>query len=127
MSKNSEQKTISKEEMPVEMKEFAMAFILFLKSMGTFAKKIGQAEKKYPEAFKMMEKISSPEVLTEFVSKAPPQVVVTTLKIFIRAGSLSSKMKKEMSELTPDEKIELGKELIALADDLSDLLKKAEE
>lgn len=127
MGKSSKQKTNPKKEMDEEMKEFVKASILYLKSMGTFAKKVGEIEKRYPEAFKIMEKLSSPDTLTEFVTKAPPEIVVSMLKIFIRAGSLSSKMGKRMDTLTPDEKIDLGKELVALANDLSDLMEKLKE
>lgn len=127
MGRTSKEKTRSTKEMDKEMKEFIETSIVYLKSMGTFAQKVGKVEKKYPEALEIMEKISSPEVLTEFVSKAPPEVVVTILKIFIKAGGLSSKLDKGMGKLTADEKIEVGKELIALANDLSDLMKKVEE
>jgi len=127
MSKDSKEKTNSKGEMAQEIKEFIDVSIVYLKSLGTFAKKIGEVEKRYPEALKMMQHISSPETLTGFVSKAPPEIVVSLLKIFIRASSLSTKMGKDISELTADEKIELGKELIALANEMSGLMKRAEE
>lgn len=127
MSKNFKQKTNSKKETAQEIDEFINVSIVYLKSLGTFAKKIGEVEKKHPEALKIMEKISSPEILTEFVSKAPPEIVVGMLKILIRASSLSTKMGKDLSALTADEKISVGKELIALANEMSELMKMVEE
>ena len=127
MNRTSEQENNTKKKMTSEIEEFIEASILYLKSMGAFAKKVGEVEKKYPEAFEMMEKMSSPEALTEFVEKLPPDILVTMLKLLIRAGGVSSKMRKEMSELTPDEKIEIGKELIAMANDISKLMKKTKE
>jgi hypothetical protein len=122
----SKEQQDSKEDQQ-QIKEFIEAFIEYLRSMGTFAKKIGEIETKYPNAFKMMAKMVSPETLSEFITKAPPEIVVKMFEFLLRASSLSAKMQKGMPELTADEKIELGNELIKLAEDVSALMKKAEE
>jgi len=127
MSKTSTKKIESAKEMKKEIATFAEAFILYLKNMGKFAKKIGEIEKEYPEAFKIMEELSSPQTLAEFVKKAPPEIVVKIFGFFLRASALSAKMKKGMLELTADEKIELGNEMIKLANDLSKSMKESEE
>lgn len=127
MGKNSVKKLGSAREMKKEFAGFAEALILYFKSMGKFAKKVGEIEKKYPEAFKIMGDLASPETLGEFVKNAPPKVVVKMFEFILRASALSVKMRKGMGELTADEKIELGKGMIKLADDLSEILKEREE
>ena len=127
MRKITAKKTEPPKEMKAEMAEFVEVFILYLKNMGKFAKKIGEIEKKFPEAFKVMGDLASPEVLAEFVKKARPELVVKLFEFFLRASALSAKMRKGMSELTADEKIELGNEMIRLANSLSDLSKESEE
>lgn len=110
-----------------QIKEFIEAFIEYLKGMGAFAIKIGETEKRYPNAFKMMAEMASPEKIADFISKAPPEIVVKMLEFIIRASSLSIKMQKGLNQLTADEKIALGKEMIDLAKSVSGLMKKAEE
>lgn len=113
--------------MKKEFEEFIEAFFLYFKNMGKFAKKIGEIEKKYPEAFKTMGELASPETLSELIKRAKPENVVKMFEFFLRASALSAKMRKGMGELTADEKIELGNEMIKLADDLSNIMKKLEE
>lgn len=127
MSKTSTKKSELTKEMKAEFSGFAEALILYLRSMGKFSKKVGEIEKKYPEAFKIMGDLTSPEKLGEFVKNARPEVVVKMFEFILRASVLSAKMRKGMGELTTDEKIELGNGMIKLADDLSELLKEREE
>lgn len=127
MSKTSTKKSELTKEMKTELAGFAEALILYLRSMGEFSKKVGGIEKKYPEAFKIMGDLTSPERLGEFVKNAPPELVVKMFEFILRASALSAKMRKGMGELTADEKIELGNGMIKLADDLSEILKEREE
>jgi len=127
MSKTPAKKTEPTEEMKTAMTGLVEVFVLYLKNMGKFAKKMGEIEKKFPEAFKIMGDLASPETLGEFVKRAKPEVVVKLFGFFLRASALSAKMKKGMSELTADEKIEFGSEMIKLANSLSDLMKESEE
>jgi len=116
------------EKMKEEMTEFIEVFISLLRGIGAYVETMGKIEKKHPDVFKTMaEMTSSPEVLESFVSSAPPEVVGSLLKIMLRTSSLGSKMGKAMTDLSAEEKIELGKEFKQLADDLHDLLKKVEE
>jgi len=110
-----------------QIKEFVEAFIEYLKSMGTFAVKIGETERKYPHALQMMAEMSSPENVANFISKAPQEIIVKLLGLILRASSLSAKMQRSLNELSAEEKIQLGNEMIELAIDISDLMKTAEE
>jgi hypothetical protein len=122
----SKEQQNSKEEMQ-QITEFIEAFVEYLKSMGTFAIRIGETEQKYPSAFQMMTEMSSPENIAKFVSKAPPEIVVKMLEFMLRASSLTTKMQRNLNELSADEKVQLGKELIELGGTVSELMKKAEE
>lgn len=121
----SEQNTDSTEQQ--QIKEFIEAFVEYLKGMGAFAIKIGETEQKYPQAFKMMAEMASPENIAKFISKAPPEIVVKMLEFMLRASSLTAKMQRKLNELSADEKIQLGKEMIELAESVSELMRKAEE
>jgi len=110
-----------------QIKEFIEAFIEYLKSMGAFAKKIGETEQKYPNAFQMMAQMASPENMANFISKAPAEIVVKMLEFILRASSLTARMQKNLNDLSADEKIQLGNELIKLAENVSELMRKAEE
>lgn len=121
----SNQHTNSAEER--QIKEFIEAFIEYLKGMGTFALKIGETEKQYPHAIKMMTEMASPENLANFISKAPPKIVVKIFEFMLRASSLSVKMQKNFNELTADEKIEIGNEMLQLAENVAALMKETEE
>jgi len=123
--KTSEQGTISPEQL--QIKEFIEAFVEYLKGMGAFAIKIGETEQKYPHAFQMMTEMASPENIANLISKAPPEIVVKMLEFMLRATSLTAKMQRNLRELSADEKIQLGNEMIKLAKTVSDLMKKAEE
>lgn len=127
MSKTTAKKIEPTKEMKIEIAGFIEAFILYLRNMGKFTKKIGEIEKKFPEAFKIMGDLASPETLSEFVKKARPELVVKIFEFFLRASALSSKMREGMSELTADEKIQIGNEMTKLANSLSDLMKESEE
>lgn len=121
----SEQNTVSPEQQ--QIKEFIEAFIEFLRSLGTFAIKIGETEQKYPHALQMMTEVTSPENIANFISKAPPEIVVKMLEFLLRASSLTARMQRNLNELRADEKIQLGNEMIALAKNIFDLMRKAEE
>lgn len=121
----SEQNTDSTEQQ--QIKEFIEAFVEYLKGMGAFAIKIGETEQKYPQAFKMMAEMASPENIAKFISKVPPEIVVKMLEFMLRASSLTAKMQRKLNELSADEKIQLGKEMIELAESVSELMRKAEE
>jgi len=121
----SEQNTDSIEQQ--QIKEFVEAFIEYLKSMGAFAIKIGETEQKYPHALRMMAEMASPENIADFISKAPQEIIVKLLGLILRASSLGSKMQRSLNELSAEEKIQLGNEMIELAIDISDLMKTAEE
>jgi hypothetical protein len=110
-----------------QIKEFIEAFVEYLKGMGTFAIKIGETEKKYPGAFQMMAEMASPESIADFISKAPPKIVAKMFEFMLRASSLSTRMQKKLNELSADEKMQLGKEMIELAENVSELMRKAEE
>jgi len=121
----SDQQTNSAEEQQIE--EYIKASIEYLKSMGTFAIKIGETEKKYPHAIKMMTEMASPENLANFISKAPPRIVAKMLECMLRASSLSAKMQKNFNALTADEKIEIGNEILQLAENFIALIREAEK
>jgi len=110
-----------------QIKEFIEAFIEYLAGMGTFALKIGETEKKYPQAIKMMAEMASPENVANFISKAPPEIVAKMFEMMLRASSLSAKMQTGFNDLTADEKIEIGNELLKLAENIATFMKKAEE
>jgi hypothetical protein len=110
-----------------QIKEFIEAFIEYLKSMGTFAIKIGETEQKYPHALQMMAEMASPENVVNFISKAPQEIVVKLLELILRASSLSAKMQRNLNELSADEKIRVGNEMMKLAENISDLIKTVEE
>jgi len=120
----SEQNTDSIEQQ--QIKEFVEAFIEYLKSMGAFAIKIGETEQKYPHALRMMAEMASPENIADFISKAPQEIIVKLLGLILRASSLGSKMQRSLNELSAEEKIQLGNEMIKLATDISDLMKTTE-
>lgn len=109
-----------------QIKEFIEAFIEYLKSMGTFAIKIGETEQKYPHALRMMAEMASPENVANFISKAPQEIIVKLLELILRASSLSAKMQTNLNELSAEEKIRLGNEMIKLAETINDLMEKAE-
>ena len=121
----SEQGILAPEQQ--QIKEFIEAFVEYMKGMGTFAIKIGETEQKYPHAFKMMAEMASPENIANFISKAPPEIVAKMFEFMFRASSLAAKMQKSLNEMSADEKIHLGNELMALAENVSELMRKAEE
>lgn len=121
----SSQETDSEEQQ--QIKEFVEAFIEYLKGMGTFALKIGETEKKYPHAIKMMTEMATPESVANFISKAPPEIVAKMFEMMLRASSLSAKMQKSFNDLTATEKIEIGNELLKLAENVATFMKKVEE
>jgi hypothetical protein len=110
-----------------QIKEFIEAFVEYLKGMGAFAITIGETEQKYPQAFEMMAEMASPENIANFISKAPPEIVVKMFEFMLRASSLTAKMQRKLNELSADEKIQLGKEMVELAESVSELMRKAEE
>lgn len=105
-----------------QIKEFIEVSIEYLKSLGQFALKIGETEKKFPNAFKLMQIMSTPENMATLVSKAPPKLVAKMVEFMLRASSLTVKMNKNINDLTADEKIALGNELIKLANDAATLM-----
>lgn len=109
------------------IKEFIEAFIEYLKGLGAFALKIGEIEKQYPHAIKMMTEMASPENLANFISKAPPKIIVKMFEFMLKASSLSVRMQKNFNELTADEKIEVGNEMLQLAKNAAALMREAEE
>jgi hypothetical protein len=121
----SEQNTDDSEQQ--QIKEFVEAFIEYLKSMGTFAIKIGETEQKYPHALQMMAEMASPENVANFISKAPKEIIVKLLELILRASSLSAQMQRNLNELSAEEKMQLGNEMIKLATNISDLMKTTEE
>jgi hypothetical protein len=110
-----------------QITEFIEAFVEYLKGMGAFAIKIGETEQKYPQAFKMMAEMASPENIANFISKAPPEIVAKMFEFMLRASSLTAKMQRKLNELSADEKVQLGKEMVELAESVSELMRKAEE
>lgn len=75
----------------------------------------------------MMAEMASPENVANFISKAPPEIVAKMFEMMLRASSLSAKMQKGFNDLTADEKIEIGNELLKLAENIATFMKKAEE
>jgi hypothetical protein len=110
-----------------QIKEFIEAFVEYLRSMGTFAIKIGETEQKYPHALQMMTEMASPENIANFISKAPKEIVVKLLELILRASGLSARMQTNLNQLSPKEKIQLGNDMIKVAGMMTDLMRKGEE
>ena len=110
---------ITKEEVKslVEMLRYLMD------AYGFFAEKLGEIQKSHKESYDFIFSLEAteklPEVLSEMVEKFPEASNLYT-NILIRMTGYMPKINSLMT-LSADEKIELGRNLKALAEDLGEL------
>ncbi|MGC8961042.1 MAG: hypothetical protein ACP5K1_01180 [Candidatus Bathyarchaeia archaeon] len=70
----------------------------------------------------------APELVEEFVDKAPPEVIGSFMKFIVRIVSLFSKMEgKRLEEIPAEEKIKLSKEMDKIISDARELLERWKE
>jgi hypothetical protein len=90
--------------------------------MGNFVTTMGKTELKHPDLFEQVKKLSSPEVLSEFIDKIPQDVLAILFKTLMRFARISQI--KDIMTLPPQEKIEVGTEMVQISQELGELMKK---
>lgn len=104
------------------MRKYFDAIMGLMDFFGRTLELTGYLEK---EGFTPSKFLQDSELISEFVEKAPPEVLGKFVKVLLRAASLSSQY-KNVKDMTADEKIKLGHALRELAKDFHDLLKSIE-
>ncbi|HEX9863242.1 MAG TPA: hypothetical protein VGB11_08200 [Candidatus Bathyarchaeia archaeon] len=102
--------------------KFIEDYVFLLGEMGAFVTTMGKTEQKHPDMFEQVKKLASPEVLSEFVDKVPPDILAILFKTMMRFTKISQI--KDIMTLPPQEKIDVGTEMIQISQDLSELMKK---
>jgi hypothetical protein len=102
--------------------KFIEDYVFLLGQMGNFVTKMGKTELKHPDLFEQVKKLSSPEVLSEFIDKIPQDVLAILFKTLMRFARISQI--KDIMTLPPQEKIEVGTEMVQISQELGELMKK---
>jgi len=106
-----------------DIKTISMLVVDMMSAIGKFAETLGKVEKNYEEAFLAFKTIGqSPRLLETLIGKAPPETIGVFMKLIIRMTVVQSQLSKLM-ELSADEKIKLGKDLIDIAEEFKKLIK----
>ena len=108
--------------MQEDFSKFIEDYVFLLREMGTFVTTMGTTELKHPDMFELVKKFGSPEMLSEFVDKIPPEILALLFKTMVRFTKLAQI--KDVMALSPQEKIDVGKEMVQISLDLSELMKK---
>ncbi|RLG40327.1 MAG: hypothetical protein DRO05_06620 [Thermoproteota archaeon] len=109
---------MSESEKQKLMEEYANILPELVDSFGKCLKVMGHLEK---AGFSPSEILQDPEIISTFAEKAPPELLGKFVKVLLRLTALLSQ-KKEIKDMTGDEKIKIGQALIELARDLRDLM-----
>ena len=102
--------------------KFIEDYVFLLGEMGNFVTTMGKTEQKHPDLFEQVKKLSSPEVLSEFVDKIPPDILAILFKTLMRFARISQI--KDIMTLPPQEKIDVGTEMVQISQELGELMKK---
>ena len=99
-----------------------------LKAYGEFAKSVGQAQAMDPEAYELILELgkAAPQILGSIAKRSPPAVIGSFVQVSLRLLELQEKMEK-MMQLSPEEKIKLGEEIIETANSYEQVLTKIKE
>jgi len=126
MIKEEEIENIMEKLKKIDLEDMLQVIISLTSALGQFIRKIGEIEKEFPDALKMIEKLGkNPKIWEVIADKAPPEILGTLFKIGVKLSTLSRI--NDISKLNPDEKIETGKMLESLAKDFKKLLIKLKE
>ena len=108
----------------VDITSLVKVFVSLLRAYGNMAKAIGTIQLEYKESFEALTYLGivAPRLMERVVEKAPPDVVGLFMKILMKMTVLGPKMGKIM-ELPAEEKVKIGEELNAYAEDFEKLLK----
>lgn len=125
MSKEREIEDIMEKLRGINLKDLLQTIAYVILTFGQFIRKMGEIEKDFPDALEIMENLGrNPKIWEVIVDKAPPEILGILFKIGVKLLTLSSI--KDINKLTPNEKIETGKMLESIAEDLQKLLTKLE-
>lgn len=102
--------------------------VSLLRAYGNFAKAIGDIQSKSPEAYELIIEFgkSAPEILKRIAERSPPAVIGTYVQVSVRLLELQDKMNNIM-QLSPEEKMKLGEELVDIANSYEQVLVKIKE
>ena len=99
-----------------------------LRAYGNFAKSVGEIQQRNADAYELILEFgkAAPQILKSLAEKSPPAVLGTYVQISLRLLELQEKMNKIM-QLSPEEKMELGEELVQIANSYEQVLAKIKE
>lgn len=99
-----------------------------LRAYGEFSKAVGQVQAENREAYELILEFgkAAPQILSTIAERSPPAVIGSFVQVSLRLLKLQEKM-KTMMELSPEEKIKLGEEIIETANSYEEALTKIKE
>lgn len=99
-----------------------------LKAYGEFAKAVGRVQATDPDAYELILEFgkAAPQILRSIAERSPPAVVGSFIQVALRLMELQEKMNNLM-QLSPEEKIKLGEEIIEVANSYEQVLTKIKE
>ena len=87
----------------------------YLEASGKLLLSIGELEKSSGKSMTELQRdLLRPDILAEVVKRAPPEVSSTMFYVLLKLAALIPRF-KDLSKMSPDEKVEVGKELIELS------------
>ncbi len=102
-----------------------MVFVNFLKAYGEFLETVGRVEKESGKTVEeLFKEALKPENYSKLVKNLPKDLLGEFFYIMLSIASLHI---KKINEMTPEEKIEIGKQIVELSKRLEEVLMKIEE
>jgi hypothetical protein len=115
-------------ELPEKLHERALEqTLLLLKTIGKLMITIGMIENETGKKIEDLYKdVLSPEALSMIIKYAPPELLGKLFSIFFKMNLTFSKI-RNISSLTPEEKINYGNELLKETEEAENILKEIKE
>jgi len=112
----------------VDMKGIFNVFISLMRSYGNFAKSIGTIEKEHPDSYEAILYLGkvAPQLMSILAVKSPPEELGAFIKLTLKLMELGPKLDK-IATLPAEEKIQVGTELVNIANEYEALWKQVEE
>jgi hypothetical protein len=112
----------------VDMKGIFTVFISLMRSYGNFAKSIGTIEKEHPDSYEAILYLGkvAPQLMSILAGKSPPEELGAFIKLTLKLMELGPKLDK-IATLPAEEKIQVGTELVNIANEYEALWKQVEE
>jgi len=112
----------------IDLPSLVKVFSSLLRAYGGFAKAIGTLQRDQKDSYEALQYLGemAPDFLGRLIEKAPPEIIGTLMKIFVRMATLTTKL-NQLMDLPPEEKIRLGESLLEFANDFEKLLELKKE